>query len=153
EFLGRNDYQVKIRGFRVELGEIEAGLADYPGVREAVVLAREDTPGEKRLVAYYMCAEKDGGALMVDMVMGAEQLRSHLAQKLPEYMLPAAYVRLEALPLTPNGKVNRKALPVPEGDAYAAHAYEAPVGEIENILAAIWADVLRLERVGRYHNF
>ena len=145
EFLGRNDFQVKIRGFRIELGEIEARLAQHPAVREAVVLAREDG-GDKRLVAYYTVAPDAEAA-------GAEALRRHLSATLPEYMLPAAYVRLDALPLTANGKLDRKALPAPDGAAYAARGYEAPAGEIETRLARIWADVLGLERVGRHDNF
>jgi amino acid adenylation domain-containing protein len=145
EFVGRSDFQVKIRGFRIELGEIEARLAEHPGVREAVVVAREDTRGEKRLVAYYR-AEEDG-------VSGAEQLRTHLSETLPEYMVPAAYVRVESFPRTPSGKLDRRALPVPESDAYATAGYEAPQGETEMKLAAIWADLLGLERVGRQDNF
>src|SRR4029077_11263566 len=118
---GRNDDQVKIRGFRIELGEIEARLAEHGRVREAVVIAREDTPGEKRLVAYYTTAEAEGQQVGEGEggVVGAEILRAHLSAKLPEYMVPAAYVRLEAMPLTPNGKLDRKALPAPEGDVYA----------------------------------
>jgi amino acid adenylation domain-containing protein len=142
EVRGRNDFQVKIRGFRIELGELEARLAEHEDVREAAVIAREDSPGDKRLVAYYT-----GGEL------GAEQLRQHLTGKLPEYMVPAAYVKLEALPLTPNGKLDRAALPAPEGDAYATRGYEAPQGEVEQKLAEIWADLLKLERVGRNDNF
>jgi amino acid adenylation domain-containing protein len=145
EFLGRNDFQVKIRGFRIELGEIEARLSEHEGVREAVVLAREDTPGDKRLVAYYTAKEQNS--------VGAQELRAHVATKLPEYMVPAAYVRLESLPLTPNGKLNRKALPAPEGDAYIARQYEAPQGAIEELLAGIWAKLLHLDRVGRHDNF
>jgi aryl carrier-like protein len=145
EFLGRNDFQVKIRGFRIELGEIEARLSEHEGVQEAVVLAREDTPGDKRLVAYYTAREQNSG--------GTEALRAHLAAKLPEYMVPAAYVRLESLPLTANGKLDRKALPAPEGDAYVVRQYEAPQGAIEELLAGIWAELFNRERVGRHDNF
>jgi amino acid adenylation domain-containing protein len=150
EFLGRNDFQVKIRGFRIELGEIEARLAEYPGVREAVVIAREDTPGEKRLFAYYTVA--DGHAAAKDLP-NAENLRMHVSARLPEYMAPAAYVRLESLPLTVNGKLDRKALPIPSGDAYASSQYEAPAGEVELALAEIWTELLRVDRVGRRDNF
>jgi thioesterase superfamily protein/AMP-binding enzyme/phosphopantetheine binding protein len=146
EYLGRNDFQVKIRGFRIELGEIESRLAEHPGVHEAVVLAREDAPGDKRLVAYYTIRSDAAAA-------GAEALRAHLAASLPEYMVPAAYVRLEALPLTANGKLDRHVLPAPDSSAFAAKGYEAPVGETEERLARIWADVLKLERVGRRDNF
>jgi aryl carrier-like protein len=145
EFLGRNDFQVKIRGFRIELGEIEARLMEHEGIQEAAVLAREDTPGDKRLVAYYTAREQNS--------VGAQELRAHLAAKLPEYMVPAAYVRLESLPLTPNGKLDRKALPAPEGDANVVRQYEAPQGAIEELLADIWAELLNLERVGRHDNF
>ena len=150
EFLGRNDFQVKIRGFRIELGEIEARLAEYPSVKEVAVIAREDSPGDKRLVAYY--ASTQAGESQ-EAAVGAEQLRAHLSASLPEYMVPAAYVRLDALPLTPNGKLDRRALPAPEADAYSTGAYEAPQGETETRLAAIWSDVLKLERVGRHDNF
>src|SRR6185295_11166646 len=140
EFLGRNDYQVKIRGYRIELGEIEARLGEHAGIREAVVLTREDRAGGKRLVAYYV---NTGDAEAVN----AEQLRAHLSVLLPEYMIPAAYVELDALPLTPNGKLDRKALPEPEAAAYARGEYEAPQGEIETKLAEIWAEVLQVDRV------
>ncbi|HEU0301079.1 MAG TPA: amino acid adenylation domain-containing protein, partial [Longimicrobium sp.] len=142
EFLGRNDHQVKVRGNRIELGEIEARLVEHPAVREGVVAALGDGTGDQRLVAYYV-----GEALQ------AEALRTHLSERLPEYMVPAAYVRLEALPLTPNGKLDRRALPAPESDAYAAREYEAPVGESEQALAEIWSGVLRVERVGRRDHF
>ena len=146
EFVGRNDLQVKIRGFRIELGEIETSLSDYDGIRNAVVIVREDTTGDKRLVAYY-------SSIAPGTAIGAEQLRSHLLARLPEYMVPAAYVYLEAMPLTPNGKLDRKALPAPERDAYATHGYEPPRGDTEQRLAAIWADVLKLEHIGRHDNF
>ncbi|CAJ5230195.1 syringomycin synthetase [Burkholderia pseudomallei] len=157
EYLGRNDFQVKIRGFRIELGEIEAQLAKVAGVREAVVLAREAAPdtkrhaasnensasnsGEKRLVAYYT-----GDA-------GATALRAQAAQHLPSYMVPSAYVRLDAWPLTPNGKLNRRALPAPADDAYARAEYEAPQGAKEEALAAIWRELLHVERISRHDNF
>ncbi|HLL45217.1 MAG TPA: condensation domain-containing protein, partial [Longimicrobiaceae bacterium] len=143
EFLGRSDFQVKVRGFRIEPGEVETRLAEHPGIREAVIVAREDVPGDRRLVAYYT---GDGDPT-------AEALRAHLSASLPEYMVPAAYVRLEALPLTPNGKLDRKALPAAGDGAYASRGYEAPVGEAEAALAGIWSEVLGVERVGRRDNF
>jgi len=146
EFLGRNDHQVKIRGFRIELGEIEAQLALQPGVRESVVVAREDSPGDQRLVGYVVGAPGEP-------TPEAAALRQALLRALPEYMVPAAYVVLPALPLTANGKLDRKALPAPEGDAFAQRAYEAPHGETEEALAAIWAELLHLERVGRHDHF
>ncbi|HEX8431144.1 MAG TPA: amino acid adenylation domain-containing protein, partial [Longimicrobium sp.] len=143
EYLGRCDQQVKIRGFRIELGEIDARLAEQAGVREATVVTREETPGDVQLIAYYVA----------DEVLDAQALRGYLSERLPEHMLPAAYVWLPAMPLTVNGKLDRKALPAPEGAAFAARGYEAPVGEIEVALAEIWADVLGLERVGRWDDF
>ncbi|QDQ25470.1 amino acid adenylation domain-containing protein [Chitinimonas arctica] len=142
EYLGRNDFQVKLRGLRIELGEIEACLAQVEGVREAVVLAREDVPGDMRLVAYY-----SGEA------QSAEALRQVLGGALPAYMVPAAFVHLAALPLSPNGKLDRKALPAPQGDAYGAREFEAPQGDTEQLLAAIWAELLKIEQVGRHDNF
>ncbi|MGD7481004.1 amino acid adenylation domain-containing protein, partial [Ralstonia pseudosolanacearum] len=143
EYQGRADAQVKLRGFRIELGEIEARLLQCAGVSEAVVTVREDAPGEQRLVAYYVSGE----------AIEAQTLREQLQASLPEYMVPAAYVRLERLPLTPNGKLDRKALPAPEGQAYASTAYEAPQGEVEQTLAGIWQTLLGVERVGRHDDF
>ncbi|WP_217578909.1 amino acid adenylation domain-containing protein, partial [Mesorhizobium sp. GbtcB19] len=152
EFLGRNDHQVKIRGFRIELGEIEARLVEHAAVREAVVIAREDTPGDKRLVAYVVARDEarseagDAGEL-------AAVLRAHLSATLPEYMVPAAYVAMEALPLTPNGKLDRRALPAPDEAAFARGLYEPPQGEVETILAGIWQEQLGVEQVGRQDSF
>ena len=145
EYLGRNDFQVKIRGYRIELGEIEARLRDHASVREAVVLAREDAPGEKRLVAYYTAREA--------VEASAEDLRSHLLELLPEYMVPAAYVHLESMPLTPNGKLDRNALPAPDDSAHIARQYEPPLGAVEETIARIWSEVLGVERIGRHDNF
>jgi len=152
EFLGRNDFQIKIRGFRVELGEIEARLTQHPAVREAVVLAREDNPGDKRLVAYYSLRMAEGSEILAPPV-DAEELRAYLSVSLPEHMAPAAYVALKALPLTSNGKLDRQALPAPDQNAYAAGEYEAPIGEVEATLANIWAELLKIERVGRHDHF
>src|SRR5262249_24311770 len=131
EFLGRNDFQVKIRGFRIELGEIEARLNEYPRVREAVVIAREESPRDKPVVAHYTRAK---GGEQDEYHISAEALRAHLTARLPEYMAPAAYVPLEAMPLTSNGKLDRKALPAPEAGAYSRRGYEEPEGEVERIL-------------------
>ncbi|KAG0092958.1 hypothetical protein BGZ92_008022, partial [Podila epicladia] len=143
EFLGRNDHQIKIRGFRIEPGEIEACLIEHPQVREAVVLALGEG-SDKRLIAYVV-AEADEQL--------AFALRANLATRLPEYMLPAAFVRLDALPLTSNGKLDRRALPAPSDEAVARQAYEAPQGKIETTLANIWAELLKVERIGRYDSF
>ncbi|AUX43561.1 uncharacterized protein SOCE26_050110 [Sorangium cellulosum] len=145
EFLGRLDHQVKIRGYRVELGEIEAALRNHPAVRDAAVAAREDAPGDRRLVAYVVRA---------DSACSAGALRGHLRATLPDYMLPSAFVWLEALPLTPNGKVDRKALPEPEGTGEADGAsHEPPRTDVERVLADVWAKVLRLAAVGIRDNF
>ncbi|MES2936867.1 MAG: non-ribosomal peptide synthase/polyketide synthase [Pseudomonadota bacterium] len=145
DYLGRNDLQVKIRGFRIELGEIEARLAECEGVREAVVAAREDQPGDKRLVAYVVAQE---GAQPQ-----AVALRAQLARSLPDYMVPGAFVMLEALPLSPNGKLDRKALPAPSGERQAGNEYVAPGTPTERALAAIWAGVLQVDSVGLHDNF
>src|SRR6185437_6839059 len=144
EYLGRSDEQVKIRGFRIELGEIEAQLVRHEGVKEAVVLAREDEPGEKRLVAYVVAQE--------GLAVEAAELRGHLRRSLPEYMIPGAFVQLQQLPLTVNGKVDRKGLPAPEGRGQSGQ-YVAPRTATEQVLAQVWAEVLHLERVGIHDSF
>ncbi len=149
EFIGRNDQQVKIRGFRIELGEIEAHLARHPGVKEAVVVVREDAPGDKRLVAYVILREIGRAQATIPV----ETLRAHVKAALPEYMVPGAFVMLERMPLTPNGKVDRRALPAPASDAYASRQYERPRGEVEEILAGIWQSLLKVERIGGQDNF
>ncbi|HSP79762.1 MAG TPA: condensation domain-containing protein, partial [Myxococcaceae bacterium] len=145
EYVGRIDFQVKLRGFRIELGEVESALRELPGLHEAVVLAREDVPGDKRLVAYVV---PDKG-----QSPDSGQLRAALLAKLPEHMVPSAFVVLEALPLTPNGKVDRKALPAPDGSALALQPSRPPETETEKKLAAIWAEVLRVEQVGAEDDF
>ena len=146
DFLGRIDYQVKIRGYRIELGEIEAVLRQHPGVREAVVLAREDAPGDKRLVAYLTALE--------DQPPETDELRARLKDTLPEYMLPAAFVFLAAMPLTPNGKVNRQALPAPDQSRPELSApFLAPRTELERTIADIWRQALRVDHVGVDDNF
>ncbi|WP_387467350.1 amino acid adenylation domain-containing protein [Photorhabdus sp. RM323S] len=147
EYIGRNDHQVKIRGFRIELGEIEACLETHPRVREAVVLAREGNGGDKRLVAYVVLS-----SLPVNGQMSAT-LRQHLLSSLPEYMVPAAFVVLAHFPLTTNGKLDRRALPEPDESAYQRQVYEAPRGEIEQLLAQCWCELLGVEKVGRNDNF
>jgi thioesterase domain-containing protein/acyl carrier protein len=144
EYLGRTDHQVKIRGVRIELGEIEAALVALEGVRETVVVAREDRPGDRRLVAYVV---GDTGADVL-----RRSLREQLREKLPESMVPAAFVPLAALPLTPNGKVDRKALPAPEQPS-AEESYVAPRTPVQEVLAGIWAAVLGVERVGASSDF
>jgi len=146
EFLGRNDQQVKIRGFRIELGEIEAQLARHSGVQEAVVLAREDAHGEKRLAAYVVPRDPS-------VPPAAEELRAHLKGALPEYMVPSAFVTLERLPTSPNGKLDRKALPAPDPASYPRRRYQAPQGELEEALAAIWQTLLHVGRIGRDEDF
>jgi amino acid adenylation domain-containing protein len=145
DFLGRADQQVKIRGFRIELGEIEARLRELPGVREVAVLAREDVPGERRLVAYYVARD--------DCAFSVTSLIEVLTTQLPEYMVPAAYMRLDAMPLTSNGKLDRAAMPAPDNDAYLSRTYVAPEGELEQALAILWAELLSVDRVGRHDNF
>ncbi len=144
EYLGRIDDQVKVRGFRIELGEIENALGCLDGVRDAVVLAREDVPGDVRLVAYLV-----GDGLTQDAV---GPLRAALMSSLPDYMVPAHFLVLPALPLTSNGKVDRKALPAPDLRA-AQSAYVAPTSDVESQLAAMWGSLLKLDRVGMHDNF
>jgi thioesterase domain-containing protein/aryl carrier-like protein len=145
EYLGRIDHQVKIRGFRIELGEIETRLLEHPDVREAVVIVREDTPNDKRLVAYLIPHHAPGTTHHADF-------RAHLATTLPDYMIPAAFVPLDAFPLTANGKLDRRALPLPERLA-VSDGYLPPRNLLEEQLAAIWADCLQVERVGVRDDF
>ncbi|MFL5506762.1 MAG: AMP-binding enzyme, partial [Gemmatimonadales bacterium] len=146
EFLGRLDQQVKLNGYRIELGEIESQLAQHPEVREAVVIAREDLPGEARLVAYVV--SRSG---RVDVA----GLKTHLRGALPDFMVPSHIVRLDALPMTPNGKVDRRALPDPGGEAPAAEpsAESRPANVIEESIAGVWRDLLRIQQVSREANF
>jgi amino acid adenylation domain-containing protein len=145
QYQGRRDGQVKIRGFRIELGEIEAALSQHPTVLATVVVCREDTPGDKQLVAYVVAEGEEA-------VVSA--LRGYLQVRLPGYMVPSAFVLLDALPLTPNGKINRRALPAPAGaDRTQGMSYVAPRTSIEQTLATIWQDVLGLEQVGVHDNF
>ncbi|WHZ21724.1 MAG: polyketide synthase module [Nitrospira sp.] len=143
EFLGRRDQQVKVRGVRIELGEIEARLREHPAIGQAVVVARAEPAGSKRLVGY----------LVTTAPVAVAAVREFLGRRLPEYMVPAVYVVLDKLPLTPNGKVDRKALPAPEAGGGEARLYVAPRTEFETTLAAIWRQVLRVERVGIHDNF
>ncbi|KAF9977770.1 hypothetical protein BGZ75_010211, partial [Mortierella antarctica] len=142
-FMGRNDDQVKIRGFRVELGEIEKRLLEHALVREAVVLVTGEG-SDKRLVAYVVSEPISQLPLLI---------REHLGVNLPEYMIPTAIVRLETMPLTNNGKVDRRALPEPGSDSLVSKEYEAPQGEIETTLAAIWSKLLKIDKIGRQDNF
>lgn len=143
EFLGRADHQVKIRGHRIELGEIEAVLAAHPGVRQAIVTARRDESDDMRIVAYVVGAS-----------MPHDELRAALRKKLPEYMLPSAFVFLKALPLTPNGKVDRAALPEPEDvRAGVQTEFVAPRTPVEEKLAGLWAGLLKMKTIGVYDNF
>ena len=123
DFLGRNDSQVKLRGFRIELGEIEARLVEHPGVHNAVVILREDAPGDKRLVAYYTAFPISDP---VQESPNPDTLRAHMAATLPEYMVPMAYVRMDAMPMTPSGKLEPRLLPPPAADAFLSRSYEPP---------------------------
>jgi amino acid adenylation domain-containing protein len=146
EFLGRIDNQVKIRGFRIELGEIESILAQHPAIQQAVVIAREDTPGDKRLVSYIVTA--NGSAI------SAHDLRSYLQHKLPDYMVPSAFVFLDSVPLTPNGKVDHNLLPSHERcRPDLKEIYVAPRNSTENKIATIWREALGIDKIGIYDNF
>ena len=146
EYLGRMDQQVKVRGFRVELGEVETILGLHPAVEKAVVLLREFTPGDKRLVAYLICRQQEPPS--------ASQLREFLLKKLPEYMIPAAYVLTDALPLTPNGKLDRDALPAPDSARPSLEpSFIAPRTPVEETLAEIWKEVLGVNQIGINDNF
>lgn len=146
EFLGRIDHQIKIRGFRVELGEIEAVLSEHPGVQEVVVIVREDTPGDKRLVAYVVSSQ--------EQVPTNNELRGFLKEKLPDYMVPSVFAMLSVLPLTPNGKVDRKALPTPDlSTSILSEGFVAPSTPTEEILAKLWMEAIGQKQVSIYDNF
>jgi acyl carrier protein len=143
EYLGRKDDQVKIRGYRIELGEIESVLLQTGLVSQAIVLIKEDGGGDKQLVAY----------VVAEPTVQTEMLISHLRGKLPQYMVPSLWVRLESLPLTPNGKIDRKALPEPETSDLISEQYVAPQTQVEQSLANIWKELLHIEKVGIRDNF
>jgi acyl carrier protein len=146
DFLGRIDHQVKIRGFRIELGEIESALGRHPAVSEAVVVAREDRPGDRRLVAYVVPRPEHAS------VNG--ELRQFLKGSLPAHMIPSAFVVLPRLPLAPSGKVDRRALPAPEDAGVSGEdSFVAPRTPVEEMLAGMWAELLKVERIGVEDNF
>jgi amino acid adenylation domain-containing protein len=145
EFLGRVDHQVKVRGYRIELGEIEVALSGCEGVAQAVVIAREDQPGEKRLVGYVVAKTAQSAS--------SNELRGHLQGQLPDYMVPEHFVVLDSMPLTVSGKIDRRALPVPSVESSSIASYVAPRTPTEESLARIWADILMLERVGVQDDF
>ncbi|WP_259299912.1 non-ribosomal peptide synthetase [Streptomyces aurantiacus] len=158
EYLGRNDDQVKIRGFRIELGEIEARLAEHPAIQDARVIAREDTPGDKQLVAYTVLspADETAGPSPADETGNLRaELARHLRRTLPDHMVPSAFVELERLPITGNGKLDREALPAPGIEAFAQRAYTAPSTDTERTLAGAWAELLGFDenRVSAHDNF
>jgi acyl carrier protein len=147
EFLGRIDHQVKLRGYRIEPGEIEAVLAQFPGVGECVVAVKATASGERRLVAYVV---KEAAGQWPEMA----ELAAHLSATLPAYMLPTDYVRLAALPVTPTNKVDREALPEPDGSRPdLPSAYVGPRTPLEEVIAGIWASILKLDRVGVHDDF
>ncbi|HEX6292327.1 MAG TPA: amino acid adenylation domain-containing protein [Herpetosiphonaceae bacterium] len=165
EFLGRSDHQIKLRGFRVEPGEIEAALRQHEAVRDVVVMVREDRPGDKRLVAYVV--EQRAGAMLVPFEHGrtseqtdnrepgtpTSELRTYLKDRLPDYMVPSAFVFLDALPLAPSGKVDRRALPMPEATRDATQTFVAPRTSVEIDIAGIWSEVLSVAQIGIHDNF
>ncbi|WCM63688.1 amino acid adenylation domain-containing protein [Paenibacillus polymyxa] len=145
EYLGRLDHQVKIRGYRIELGEVETALENHPAIKEAVVIDHLDSQGQKYLCAYVTAN--------IDSAPSLTEIRTHLAKKLPDYMVPARVMVLEKLPLTPNGKINRSALPTPDWELASEVEYIAPETEMEELLADLWQDVLGIKRIGMGHNF
>jgi acyl carrier protein len=151
EFLGRIDHQVKVRGYRIELGEIEAVIEQHLLVRECVVVARQTQIADMRLVAYLVASDEASGD---DALLDGTQMRNYLNQKLPDYMVPSAYVLLDEMPLTANGKVDLQKLPAPEeGRTQKGQEYVGPQNEDQQILAEIWQEVLAVERVGINDNF
>jgi hypothetical protein len=146
EYVGRVDEQVKVRGYRIELGEITTVLRRHPKLRDTAIVAREDRPGERRIVAYVVAEDNS--------TITASELRGYLREQLPEYMIPAAFVVLDALPLTAHGKVDQRALPVPERDQLNLEStYVAPRTKAETIVSQVWKEVLKLEKVGIHDNF
>ncbi|MBE7384657.1 MAG: amino acid adenylation domain-containing protein [Leptolyngbya sp. SIO1E4] len=145
KFLGRIDHQVKVRGFRIELEEIEAALLQYPEINEALVIVREDHPDDKRIVAYLVCNQ--------EQIPTVNQLQNFLKKKLPNYMIPSAFVVLDTIPLTPNGKVDRGILPPPESRPQLEEAYVMPQTEVEKFIATVWKEMLQIEKVGINDNF
>jgi acyl carrier protein len=146
EFLGRMDHQVKVRGFRIELGEIETLLEQHPAITHSVVIVREDTPGDQRLVAYNVGEET--------AVSSPTELHNSLQQNLPHYMIPNRFIWLDTLPLTPNGKVNRRALPAPDAVRPELEIiYVAPRNPIEEMVVDVWANILGVEQIGVHDNF
>ena len=145
EFLGRLDHQVKLRGHRIELGEIEAVLRQHQNIKDCVAIVREDNPGDKRLVAYIV--------MHAGNQLQSAELREHAKAKLPDYMVPSAFVPLDSLPLTPNGKVDRKALPAPQAIAPLEKAQVAPASPLEQSIARTSAELLGIPQLGVHDNF
>jgi amino acid adenylation domain-containing protein len=152
EFLGRIDNQVKIRGFRIELGEIEATIRQHSDIEQVVVIVREDVPGEKRIVAYFAPSSESVDTLPATSLQQVKNIREFLQQKLPDYMIPSAFVQIKTFPLTANGKIDQQALPAPD-KASLAGTFVAPRNPIEETLADIWREVIKIEKVGINDNF